>query len=340
MGGTLLKLKMVVMKNIDSQFVSAVCLFLAGILLLIIVVTGNARGQTGIHVYVKSGSATASWNHTPLEIACQKIQNGSVVSEERIFFNRGEDRSYVCGDKTYSLTWNGNIATIPNFHEDGSAYVSEWKYLYRFVRIADSGIMIPATGAGSYTFTIPTAGQYLIWGYVQVDNMDGGCDSFFTKMDAGPETIWDTPNSNTPGSWIWDRINDRFASDVGSTPVPIVYDLSAGEHVLTLRDREPCTKLNGLVVLPLGVLPQSETVVHQGETVDNSAEIPLTFGQKDYRFEVKAVRKVGTKETESLWAQSTDPIYAKVDDTHMGWIVRVIGEFFAPESVKGIRVFQ
>jgi hypothetical protein len=55
----------------------------------------------------------------------------------------------------------------------------------------------------------------------------------------------------------------------------------------------------------------------------NQKSLLLDFGVCDLRMEVQSVRRVGTVETTSAWAKSTDPTYAVVDGVARGWIVRV-----------------
>ena len=66
-----------------------------------------------------------------------------------------------------------------------------------------------------------------------------------------------------------------------------------------------------------------ETLGPTGTQTGNQKELALDFGACDLRLEVQSVKKVGTVETVSPWAKSTDPVYSVVDGVPRGWIVRV-----------------
>ena len=97
-------------------------------------------------------------------------------------------------------------------------------------------------------------------------------NSYFTAMDGVKlgEGIWDTPivsdNVGALGRWVWWRINSR-----GQDPHDTVYTLSAGQHTLTLTDREPGTGLNGIVIVPEGSPSPTggETKVFEDSVIPN-----------------------------------------------------------------------
>ena len=108
---------------------------------------------------------------------------------------------------------------------------------------ASSGMYIwVPNGGGSggyveYSFDIPSAGQYVVWGRVLAPN--GEDDSFYVSMDGGADSLWDTTISS---SWVWDKVNHRNGSD------PVVYNLAAGKHKLVIKQREDGTKLDRIVI--------------------------------------------------------------------------------------------
>jgi len=89
----------------------------------------------------------------------------------------------------------------------------------------NSGITAAETSPGTYTFSIPTAGRYVVWGYI---DDTGSMDSFFISMDGSPETetIWRSPG------WV----------DVK------VYNLIAGSHTLKIIERVPGMQINGIII--------------------------------------------------------------------------------------------
>lgn len=246
---------------------------------------------------------TFAWDHSLIPFDCAQVGR--------------ETSSFTCNDKTYTVVWTGDSVQITGADFSYSARV---KYKYRgIVEGGITQIAITAKGPGAYPFTVPASGKYEIWGYVQVDNMDGACDSFFTKLDAGAETIWDTPNSATPGAWVWDKINDRAASDPGALPAPIVYDLASGQHTVYLRERERCTRLDGLKVTPAG--SSLATEVFAAETTDNQAKVSIII-LGDIRMEVAAVLVKDGVEHESSYSKSTDPAVSTVGGVARGWLVK------------------
>ena len=97
----------------------------------------------------------------------------------------------------------------------------------------------PSSNAGyaEYSFDVPQAGNYVIWGRVIADS--GTEDSFFVKIDSGNYALWDVQQS---GSWKWDKVKDRDGAD------PVVYYLEAGEHTLTIMQREDGTKIDQILI--------------------------------------------------------------------------------------------
>jgi len=101
-------------------------------------------------------------------------------------------------------------------------------------------------GKAEYTFEIPLAGDYVIWGRVLAP--DGGDDSFFVSIDDGDYSLWDTRQSST---WVWDKVRNRGG------PNPVVYYLEAGEHVLTIGQREDGTRIDRILITDdLGYVPE------------------------------------------------------------------------------------
>ena len=92
-------------------------------------------------------------------------------------------------------------------------------------------------GYAEYTFQIPEAGDYVIWGRVIAGNNRD--DSFFVSTDGNNFALWDVQISNT---WIWDQVNDRGGAD------PFVFHLAAGQNTLIIDQRETGTKLDRILI--------------------------------------------------------------------------------------------
>jgi hypothetical protein len=108
----------------------------------------------------------------------------------------------------------------------------------------------PSTGHAVFSFSVPAAGTYKVWGRVSVAT--NGDDSFWVRMDGGSWTNWNEISIAT--AWHWDDVHDTNASNAVKT-----YALAAGVHTLTIAYREDGTKLdkviitNDLVSVPSGM---------------------------------------------------------------------------------------
>jgi len=95
-------------------------------------------------------------------------------------------------------------------------------------------------GYVQYTFNVPMAGDYVVWGRVMVDTQRAN-DSFFVSMDSGPHALWATPFGSTE-SWQWDLVSHVGGAD------PVVYGLAAGQHTLVVKQREDGTKIDRILI--------------------------------------------------------------------------------------------
>src|SRR3990170_3984454 len=103
-----------------------------------------------------------------------------------------------------------------------------------------------AVGSVAYTFSVPVAGNYVVWGRL-IDNLG---NSFFVSMDSGPYALWDTVGGST---WGWDRVNNRGVAD------PVVYSLGVGQHTLVIKHREDGAKLDRILVTnDMAYVPQGQ----------------------------------------------------------------------------------
>jgi hypothetical protein len=92
-----------------------------------------------------------------------------------------------------------------------------------------------STGSVAYTFSVPVAGNYVVWGRL-IDILG---NSFFVSMDSGSYALWDTVGGST---WGWDRVYNRGGAD------PVVYSLGAGQHTLVIKHREDGAKLDRILI--------------------------------------------------------------------------------------------
>ncbi|MFP4249928.1 MAG: chondroitinase-B domain-containing protein [Armatimonadota bacterium] len=88
----------------------------------------------------------------------------------------------------------------------------------------------PAEGFARYVFEAPEDATCSIW--ARVLSPGSGSDSFWVSLDEGNPKEWGT---GVHPRWTWSRIFDGV-------------DLSAGEHTITVRHREPATKLESLLI--------------------------------------------------------------------------------------------
>ena len=99
-----------------------------------------------------------------------------------------------------------------------------------------------ATGRGetSWTFELPQAGEYSLWGRARATGEElGKADSFVVQVDDGKPIDWHMPSV---ANWAWGKV----ASGVPQQPLNFV--LGAGAHTLRLMTRETGAQLERLVV--------------------------------------------------------------------------------------------
>jgi len=112
---------------------------------------------------------------------------------------------------------------------------------------SSSAIEVPLAGgreAGSARcrFTIAEAGDYVIWIHALAPS--GEADSFYAAIDGGDAVLSDLSKL---GAWNWDRVRER-SGDKPAKQSFKTFPLAAGDHVLTLRNRECGTRIGTLVI--------------------------------------------------------------------------------------------
>ncbi|WP_367874831.1 Ig-like domain-containing protein [Luteolibacter sp. Populi] len=109
-----------------------------------------------------------------------------------------------------------------------------------------------------YSFVLPQAGQWMLRGMVRA--ADTSSDSFWVELDGNQATgtiqLWDITPVGTP--FGWDYMNNRNVAD------PVVLNLSAGNHTVTVFGRDDGTRLDRLEfesIRPLATLSTPAGVV-------------------------------------------------------------------------------
>ena len=92
-------------------------------------------------------------------------------------------------------------------------------------------------GYAEYVFDAPVAGKYVIWAKVLA--ADFNHNSFFIFLNGRAYALWDTRVSR---AWIWDQVSNRGGND------PVTFYLEAGEHTLTIKQREAGAKIDRILI--------------------------------------------------------------------------------------------
>jgi len=116
-------------------------------------------------------------------------------------------------------------------------------------------------GQINYNFSVSESGTYKVWARVITPNADD--DSFWVRMDGGSWTLWN--NIPSTSTWQWDDVHD--SNNGGSV---VSYNLSSGNHTLTIGYREDGAQLDKVLVTNTGTVPSGEGT---GATNCNSGNI-------------------------------------------------------------------
>jgi hypothetical protein len=115
---------------------------------------------------------------------------------------------------------------------------------------------LAASGQAIYTFTIGTAGNYLVSAQVNAPSLDN--NSFWVNVDAqptDPTMIWDVPVTTglTALNVSWrgnGTTSSSSPSGLTAQFAPKVFNLSAGTHKLIVRGREGLAQLGSITIAP------------------------------------------------------------------------------------------
>ncbi len=102
------------------------------------------------------------------------------------------------------------------------------------------------TGTASWSFAIPTADDYVVWCRVLAVSQSNG--TFYVRADNGSEDVYDVAEGTWGPNWQWTRVNGRGASGVPLTVNPRKFTFSAGTHTFRLRERDPLTRVDRVIV--------------------------------------------------------------------------------------------
>jgi len=142
---------------------------------------------------------------------------------------------------------SGQFVTIDDTLANGGSYVTVPDFdLPRQAPFA-GGVSEPFQGTPNdahkvtYCVFIPTEGTYRIDARVRTNRTRD--DSFFVAIDGNNYNTWDIDFGSNPDQWFIDEVTNR--GQAGEAPAdPILFGLSAGNHELTIFQRENGTELD------------------------------------------------------------------------------------------------
>ncbi len=149
------------------------------------------------------------------------------------------------------------------------------------------GYNINRRGSVELLIDLAQAGVYTVWARVLGPN--DLSNSFFMSMDNNTERLWDLKKDN---KWHWDQVSDRGATGTyeGDAEVqPVLFTLSAGRHLLRIRNREKSTLLdqvritNDLKLVPKDGPDQwlNMTAPRYSQIIPHGAPFEITWQSKN-----------------------------------------------------------
>jgi|GEM_PF-1939832 len=217
-------------------------------------------------------------------------------------------------------TLTGTMQIVPDGSASGGQFVQ--------VEVGSRGRTYPSGDVAEYCVTVPTSGDYRLDARVWAPNSND--DSFYVTIDGGAAALWDV----VQGASFHDAtVSDRNGDN------PVVWNLSAGDHVVRFFHREDGTGIDSFELVSLtpavaacaGLNQQAEAGVLTGsmETIANGAAAGGqfvqarvgTFGRPgpgaDYAEYCVAVPTAGDYRIDAtVWAPNSadDSFYVTVDN--------------------------
>ncbi len=139
----------------------------------------------------------------------------------------------------------GTVGSLWNTNSSGTASNGEYVTIQSGNNSTGSAPS-SSTGHVSFPFSVSESGNYIVWGRVITPNAND--DSFWIRMDGGSWTLWNSIPATS--SWQWDDVHD---SNNGGQVVN--YNLSSGNHTLTVAYREDGAQLDKIYITNTGNTP-------------------------------------------------------------------------------------
>jgi hypothetical protein len=211
---------------------------------------GSGSGTvTGPSINCGGGCSTQIARGTPIVLTATP----SASSDFSGWSGEGCSGGGVC-----SFTVTKNIIAIANFSksftQESGYYEAEQAELSESMsavsdqkasggRYISSGVR--DFGKAVVKIYVPTTGTYVLW--ARIKSPDSRSDSFYISVDGSDEDIYDTAEDLWSPNWQWTRVTGRAAN--GGLPNsknlnPKQWQLGAGTHFVTFRNRDPNTKLD------------------------------------------------------------------------------------------------
>jgi len=222
--------------------------------------TWSAAGTFCINAQARdSKGATSGWSNchnitiaTPTyTITASVSPQGSIVPSGNVAVSHGSSQTFTISsqyvpegygednssqsEKVWLEAEIGSLNPPMEIAED--AGTSSGQYIY--VPSGNGFLQDPlqAGGYAQYTFEVPVSGEYLMWG--RINAIDEGSNSVYVSVDGNEYVAWHTQVSNI---WLWDQVSS------GSDMELVVFYLESGEHTLTVKQREPGTKIDRVLI--------------------------------------------------------------------------------------------
>ena len=148
-----------------------------------------------------------------------------------------------------------------------SGNASGGKYISAPASVGESLSAVDATHRADFCINVESGGEYRIIGRVQASS--GTSDSFFVALDGdfARGYLWDVKRSS---SFVNDEVNNRKKAD------PQILVLTAGEHTLSMINREPGVKLDRIELVQVSEGAPVEPTPTKPPVTPEPTEVPPT----------------------------------------------------------------